>query len=477
MAFWSRISRFKLRHYSYQIHRYYLAIPNGASINSNTSLTSPCSVQKPYWAIRSGHPSFFDNVRFFAAPVQVASKEEKDTSGPRMNVEITAPIIRLVTEQGHEIVSRNEALARARRHNLDLVEVQRKADPPVCKLMDFHKEKYKQQLKEKDRAKAKADLSLRKGDCKEVRFSGKTDLKDLKMKADQMIKLMERGYRVKCIIKGKVGQDLGGLLNQLAALIEDVAVVESGPSVKEVVRRETVREAVAHVIVRHVKFGAPKKGSGKQLKLAAAQIAEAQVQSASTASAAVDSTPVAEEEILSDEDDLPDFTEANPVSSSPKGPSLAQNRYKGSEPRNQIQPTKRTDNSGPVPRHSSRPEPQFLNQRRQPPVDVNSSPSVVGGRKVGGDASANGSLKPPPNNMREPRPPVAPSSRSSFGIFSSSNAPGKAEVPRQREGNPGNPGARGDSQKPGLDKGGTKSFGIFSRESSNVAPNRTTKRN
>ncbi|KAL4616291.1 hypothetical protein ACB092_07G188200 [Castanea dentata] len=38
---------------------------------------------------------------------------------------------------------------------LDLVEVQRTANPPVCKLMDFHGEKYKKQLKEKDRAKSK----------------------------------------------------------------------------------------------------------------------------------------------------------------------------------------------------------------------------------------------------------------------------------------------------------------------------------
>ena len=35
------------------------------------------------------------------------------------------------------------------------LQVQRNANPPVCKLMDFHREKYKQQLKEKDRAKSK----------------------------------------------------------------------------------------------------------------------------------------------------------------------------------------------------------------------------------------------------------------------------------------------------------------------------------
>lgn len=91
------------------------------------------------------------------------------------------------------------------------MQVQKNAKPPVCKIMDFHKEKYKQQLKEKDRAKSQVIISLRilkllspklvlsaicfslgayylvckivfmqsgvtlrKGDCKEVRFTGKT---------------------------------------------------------------------------------------------------------------------------------------------------------------------------------------------------------------------------------------------------------------------------------------------------------------
>jgi hypothetical protein len=71
MAFWCRINRFKLKHYSHQIQRYYLGIPNGASLNSNASHTGPCVVDKPYWVIHSGSTCFCNNVRFFAAPVQV----------------------------------------------------------------------------------------------------------------------------------------------------------------------------------------------------------------------------------------------------------------------------------------------------------------------------------------------------------------------------------------------------------------------
>ncbi|CAN6457329.1 unnamed protein product [Victoria cruziana] len=96
---------------------------------------------------------------------------------------------------------------------------------------------------------------LRKGDCKEVRFTMKTEQKDLQMKADMARRLMERGYRVKCMAMGNEDQDLGSLLSRLAALIEDVSFVESGPRVE---KRQ------AYLIVRHAKFGPSKSKSGQK---------------------------------------------------------------------------------------------------------------------------------------------------------------------------------------------------------------------
>ncbi|KAK6916740.1 Translation initiation factor 3, N-terminal [Dillenia turbinata] len=194
---------------------------------------------------------FCSNVRFFAAPVQVKPKEEvKDSGKPRMNEKISAEYVRLVDEDGnHAVVSRRVALDQARTLKLDLVEVDRNAKPPVCKIMDYHREKYKQQLREKDRTKSKSETTLKKGACKEVRFTEKTEQKDLKTKADMVKRMMEKGYRVKCMATGTEDQDLGGLLARMSALIEDVAFVESGPMVE---RRQ------AFVVVRHVKFGASK---------------------------------------------------------------------------------------------------------------------------------------------------------------------------------------------------------------------------
>ncbi|XP_068645764.1 translation initiation factor IF3-1, mitochondrial [Aristolochia californica] len=194
-------------------------------------------------------------IRSFAAPIQAKPKAEaKDSQGPRLNNAITAPKVRLVVDEGHCIVSRREALERAKYLKLDLVEVQQHADPPVCKIMDFHKEKYKQQLKEKDRSKSKSEATLRK-DVKEVRFTGKIEQKDLQMKANMVKRLMERGYRVKCVAMGKEEEDLGGQLSRLSVLIEDVAYVESAPRVE---RRQ------AFAVVRHIKYGAPKKNPGKK---------------------------------------------------------------------------------------------------------------------------------------------------------------------------------------------------------------------
>ncbi|CAD6266674.1 unnamed protein product [Miscanthus lutarioriparius] len=196
--------------------------------------------------------------RHFAAPpgTQVNRKRGKEEDeGHRMNNAITAPFVRLVTDESHNVVPRHEALQLASRMDMDLVEVDRKSDPPVCKIMDFHKEKYKKETKEKERLKTKSAIVLRGGENKEVRFKGKTELKDLMVKADGITRLMERGYRVKCMAmpSGNEGEDLGTPLSRLLGLIQDVCIVESGPHLDS---------KHAYVIVRHVKF-ATKKGGKK----------------------------------------------------------------------------------------------------------------------------------------------------------------------------------------------------------------------
>ncbi|KAK9286183.1 hypothetical protein L1049_014566 [Liquidambar formosana] len=312
MAFWCRIKQSKLKCFSHQFKRCYLQTPYSSSVNYTTSHTRFRFIEKPDWVVPKKPTEFCYNSRFFAAPVQAKPKqEEKDTSGPRLNDKIMAQFVRLVTEEGHYVVSRNEALERARKLKLDLVEVQRTAEPPVCKIMDFNREKYKQQLKEKERAKSKSEVTLKKGDCKEVRVSMKTEQKDLQIKADTVKRLMERGYRVKCMVMGTEDQDLGGMLARLSALIEDVSIVESGPRVEK---------KQAYVLVRHIKFGPSKKGPGKKAsKVVGVSSTEAQNTATVPPTANPSSIPIqfeedlnseesgleTDDEILSDEADMP----------------------------------------------------------------------------------------------------------------------------------------------------------------------------
>ncbi|GAB2219493.1 hypothetical protein Droror1_Dr00007129 [Drosera rotundifolia] len=227
---------------------------------SCVDIPSQCLIQSigSNWQSRSALASpvveVINGVRFFTAPATRGAKQdgEKGSKGPRMNERIKEDLLRLVIDEKHSIVPTHVALQRARSLKMDLVEVDRNDDLPVCKIIDYHREKYKKELKGKE--KVKSGVTLRKGECKEIRFTAKTELKDLKMKADTVKKLMERGYRVKCVAMGKEGQDLEGLLSRLSDLIEDVAFVESGPKMES---------KQAHLIVRHIKFGGSKK-SGKK---------------------------------------------------------------------------------------------------------------------------------------------------------------------------------------------------------------------
>ncbi|KAL9238415.1 hypothetical protein vseg_012839 [Gypsophila vaccaria] len=292
MALFSRIKDFKPNNIFNNFKRFYFQIHTPRLINNYTS-------QKPnlghYHCFQSKNApknqGFFDSrVRFFAAPVQVVKKKVnvKELNRPRLNDEITADIVRLVTDDGHTVVSRREAQQRAKELDFDLVEVDPNAKPPVCRLMNYHREMYKKQVKGKEKAKIKSAGSLKKADCKEVRISVKAELKDIKIKMDTVKRMMERGYRVKCTALAVEGRDPSGLLSQMSALIEDVAFVEFGPKVDE---------KQGFVIVRHIKFGPSKKGN-KSSKISVPTNSESQTESSASSVGTVNS-----EESATDDDD------------------------------------------------------------------------------------------------------------------------------------------------------------------------------
>lgn len=101
-----------------------------------------------------------------------------------------------------------EAMNLAKESLLDLVEVSPKANPPVCRIMDYGKHLY-QQSKQIRLAKAKQ----KKVDTKGIRLGIRTDTHDLEFKKNQAEKFLKQGDKVKIeiILKGreKAHQDLG----------------------------------------------------------------------------------------------------------------------------------------------------------------------------------------------------------------------------------------------------------------------------
>ncbi|KAG2293769.1 hypothetical protein Bca52824_040438 [Brassica carinata] len=106
---------------------------------------------------------------------KITSKKEEDveSDGKRLNDKITSETVRLVSEEGHCIMTLKEALRRAKELKHDLVEVQRDAQPPVCKIVDYAHDKYKKDQVGKERAKAKrAEVTIRP-EVKETHFTPK----------------------------------------------------------------------------------------------------------------------------------------------------------------------------------------------------------------------------------------------------------------------------------------------------------------
>lgn len=97
------------------------------------------------------------------------------------------------------VMSREEALERARATNLDLVEVAPQADPPVARIMDFGKFQYEQKKQAKQQKKQRAGL------VKEIRLSMKIGKHDLEYRLKKAKTFLGEGQKVKfnLMMKGR----------------------------------------------------------------------------------------------------------------------------------------------------------------------------------------------------------------------------------------------------------------------------------
>lgn len=125
-----------------------------------------------------------------------------------------------------------EALAIADEMELDLVEISPKADPPVCKIIDYSKFLYQQKKKQKE-MKAKATKIV----VKEIRFGPQTDEHDFNFKLKHAQKFLKEGAKVKAFVffKGRsiLFKEQGEiLLLRLATELEELGSVEQLPKLE-----------------------------------------------------------------------------------------------------------------------------------------------------------------------------------------------------------------------------------------------------
>lgn len=93
-------------------------------------------------------------------------------------------------------MSRDEALKLAADRNLDLVSISPKANPPVCKVLDYGKYRYEIQKKEKE-AKKKQKVT----EVKEIRLSTFIEDHDIRVKANTASKFLKDGDKLKVSLR------------------------------------------------------------------------------------------------------------------------------------------------------------------------------------------------------------------------------------------------------------------------------------
>lgn len=141
----------------------------------------------------------------------------------------------MVAEDGSNlgVLPTDQALKRAQEVGLDLVEVNPKGTPPVCKILDFGKYKYEEKKKAAE-AKRKQTVV----EVKEVKIRPKTDEHDLNVKIRAIRRFIEAGNKVKvvCRFRGREmmhPQVASGQLQDIIKAIEDLVNIEQRPMMEQ----------------------------------------------------------------------------------------------------------------------------------------------------------------------------------------------------------------------------------------------------
>ena len=155
---------------------------------------------------------------------------EKKNKQP-INQFIKAEKVRLISQTGEQlgVVELKEALAKAKDQELDLVQMNKDSDTPVCKMMDYGKHLFDQK-----KQKAASKKKTKKTQLKEIKFRPGTDENDYQIKMRNIIKFLNDGDKTKITMRFR-GRELAhkeiglNLLKRVESDLVDIANVEQEP--------------------------------------------------------------------------------------------------------------------------------------------------------------------------------------------------------------------------------------------------------
>ena len=122
-------------------------------------------------------------------------KNDKMKNQYRVNEQIRVREVRVVSDDGSEVMPTRKAMDIARQQGVDLVEISPNAQPPVCRLIDYSKFLYKQKKRQKELKQKQVKVEV-----KEIRFGPQTDEHDYQFKLKHAKEFLEDGNKVRAYV-------------------------------------------------------------------------------------------------------------------------------------------------------------------------------------------------------------------------------------------------------------------------------------
>lgn len=159
-------------------------------------------------------------------------KNDKMKFQYRVNEQIRAREVRVVSDGGAEVMPTRKALEQAHHEGLDLVEISPNAQPPVCRIIDYSKFLYQQKKHQKEMKQKQV-----KQEVKEIRFGPQTDEHDYQFKLKHAQEFLNDGNKVRAYVffRGRsiLFKEQGEvLLLRFANDLEELAKVEQMPKLE-----------------------------------------------------------------------------------------------------------------------------------------------------------------------------------------------------------------------------------------------------